>query len=65
MWRIWVFTLTVTAARHTSWTWERHGETIESGAFRHESFEHCLLDAKGHGFDFAQPYHLKTRQAEE
>lgn len=54
----WVFLLDAGCLDGLCWRWT-HGRWMacrSSGGFR--TFDECVADAREHGFDFDQPYHV-------
>lgn len=54
----WVFVLETRAGQRTAWRWARSGLAGESARARFFTFNECVADARRHGFDFQQPYHV-------
>lgn len=57
---IWVFALGSTAEGTPSWYWTCHGDSYIESVGPCPTFEKCVEQAKQHGFNFTQPYHLTT-----
>lgn len=55
---VWVFLMQTGTAGRTTWYWARGGSHARRARRCFGSFELCVADAREHGFDFDQPYHV-------
>jgi hypothetical protein len=55
---VWVFLLDAGKNGRSWWYWARSGPQAEGSRRRFRSFDECVTDAREHGFDFDQPYHV-------
>jgi hypothetical protein len=61
--RAWVFTFDSAHGALSRWFWLRSGDRNAEPRRAFASFDACLADARRHGFDFAQPYHVIAASA--
>jgi hypothetical protein len=55
---IWIFILDGRQRDRTRWYWSHGGGLGARSDSGFASFDECVTDARGQGFDFAQPYHV-------
>ncbi|HWI14465.1 MAG TPA: hypothetical protein VNT02_09440 [Burkholderiales bacterium] len=53
-----MFVLVTRSGQRTAWSWAHSGLAGESARARFFTFNECVADARRHGFDFQQPYHV-------
>ena len=54
----WIFALGTSRDGAPVWYWTRNGYTLLESVGPCATFEQCVEQARKHGFDFSQPYHL-------
>lgn len=58
---VWVFVLHPGEDRRACWYWSCGAFDMEQLGRGFLTFDECVADARLHGFDFQQPYHVTAR----